>query len=424
MRTILRHPDFRLLFSGLLASMVAESILLLALAIWVKDLTGSDGMAGAAIFATVAPMAAAPLVGWVVDRFPRRPFFVTANLVTAVLLTPLLAVRDAGDVWIIYAVGALYGLSYIALTASLNALVREIVPGDLLAEANGVLQTVKQGLRLGGPLAGAGLYAGVGGWALVALGATGFVTAAVVVRAVRVREVMPVRDQVSWLTELGAGLRHLLGVAPLRRAVTGTGLAVLVMGLSEALIFAYVDQGLGREPAFVGVLVTVQGIGGLLGGLISAAVVRRVGELGALAIGNAAFAPAMLALVYPELWLGFLALILAGVALPLTFVGLTTLIQRRTPAPLLGRVTTASEALVNGPQSLSIGFGALLVGVVDYRLLFLLMALAVLGAATYLWTGRRLSAPGSVPVIPGPVVPAPRRPVASEVGVPAGGRTG
>ena len=43
MRTVLRRPDFRLLFGGLLASMTAESILLLALAIWVKDLTGSNG---------------------------------------------------------------------------------------------------------------------------------------------------------------------------------------------------------------------------------------------------------------------------------------------------------------------------------------------------------------------------------------------
>ena len=159
MRTVLRRPDFRLLFGGLLASMTAESILLLALAIWVKDLTGSNGLAGATIFAVIAPMTLAPLVGWVVDRYPRRPFFVAANLVTAALLAPLFTVRDAGDVWIIYVVAALYGLSYITLGAALSGLIREMVPVELLAEANGVLQTVRQGLRLVGPLAGAALYA-------------------------------------------------------------------------------------------------------------------------------------------------------------------------------------------------------------------------------------------------------------------------
>lgn len=73
MRTVLRRPEFRLLFGGLLASMAAESILLLALAIWVKDLTGSDGLAGATIFAIIAPMVLAPLVGWAVDRYPGGP---------------------------------------------------------------------------------------------------------------------------------------------------------------------------------------------------------------------------------------------------------------------------------------------------------------------------------------------------------------
>lgn len=122
MRTILRRPDFRLLFGGLLASMTAESILLLALAIWVKDLTGSNGLAGATIFAVIAPMMLAPLVGWFVDRYPRRPFFLAANVLTAALLTPLFAVRHAGDVWIVYLVAALYGLSSITLGAALSGL--------------------------------------------------------------------------------------------------------------------------------------------------------------------------------------------------------------------------------------------------------------------------------------------------------------
>lgn len=126
-----------------------------------------------------APPWAPPLgrVGWLVDRYRRRPFFVAANLRTTVLLSPLLAVRDRADVWITYVVAALYGLSYITLSAVLSGLIRHLVPSELLADANGVLQTVRQGLRPVGPLAGAGLYAAVGGWLLVALAMTGFLTA-------------------------------------------------------------------------------------------------------------------------------------------------------------------------------------------------------------------------------------------------------
>ncbi|MBM0238468.1 MFS transporter, partial [Micromonospora sp. ATA32] len=198
MRTVLRRPEFRLLFGALLASMAAESILLLALAIWVKDLTGSDGQAGATIFAIIAPMVLAPLVGWVVDRYRRRPFFIVTNLGTAVLLTPLFAVHDRADVWIIYGVAALYGLSYITLSAVLSGLIRQLVPSDLLAEANGVLQTVRQGLRLVGPLAGAALYAAVGGWLLAALAMTGFLVAAAVVGLLPVTEAAPSAAELRW----------------------------------------------------------------------------------------------------------------------------------------------------------------------------------------------------------------------------------
>ncbi|MGW0502745.1 MFS transporter [Micromonospora sp. NPDC003241] len=419
MRTVLSRPDFRLLFGGLLASMTAESILLLALAIWVKDLTGSDGLAGATIFVILAPRTLAPLVGWFVDRYPRKPFFVVTNVAMALLLTPLFAVRDADDMWIIYAVAALYGLSNLTVGAVLSRLIQELVPSDLLGAANGALQTVRQGLRLVGPLAGAGLYAVRGGWVLAAVGMAGFLVAAAVVGTLRVAE-SPARPtdrlvdrpadgttRVRRLSaELVAGLRHLAGEPALRRAVLGYGLGSLVMGFTESMIFAYVDSGLGRDAAFVGVLVTVQGIGGLVGGLCSAAVLRRLGELGTLAAGVAFFGPAALALAYPNLWLGFTAVLLAGVSLPLTLVGLHTLIQRRTPPELIGRVAAASEAVIRCPQAISVGVGALIVGVLDYRAVFVSIGLATLLAGGYLWAGRRLSPPA------GPAartrVPAPR----------------
>lgn len=391
MRSVLRSRQFRLLFVGLCVSMLGESMLLLALAIWVKDLTGSDGLAGATIFAIVAPMALAPVIGWVVDRFRRRPFFIGVNLLTALILAPLFAVRDRDDLWIIYTVGGLYGVSYIAINAALNGLIKQVVPGDRLAEANGALQTVKQGLRLIGPLAGAGLYSAVGGWTLSAVASAGFLTAAAAVAFLRVSEEAPSKSELRWVREAAAGLRHISAEPALKRAVGGAALLMLAIGLANSLIFAYVDQGLHRPPGFVGVLVGAQGVGGLFGGLFSAAIVRRLHELGAVAVGVALFAPASAALAYPALWLGFPAIALVGFGLPVVIVGFNTLLQRRTPVDLLGRVSAAAEAMVSGPHAASIGVGALLVSLVDYRLLFLATAATAAVAAVYLWHGRGLS---------------------------------
>jgi MFS family permease len=393
MRTVLRRPDFRLLFSGLVASMIGESVLLLALAIWVKDLTGSSSAAGATILAIVAPTVLAPVIGWVVDRFRRRPFLVVANLLTAAALSPLFAVQDRDDVWIIYVVAVLYGLSFIAILAALNGLIKEVVPADLLADANGALQTVKQGLRLGGPLLGAGLYASLGGWMLAVVGAAGFIIAAAAIAAMRVAEVRPEPGELHWLGEVVAGVRQVASHPALRRMTLGVAFAVLLVGFSETIFFAYVDEGLHRPPAFVGVLVSIQGIGGLLGGLCAAWIVRRLGEIGAAALGVAAFGLPGLVLAFPNLITAVPAMILAGFGLSPAIVGFNTLMQRVTPAHLLGRTSAAAEALISAPQALSIGAGAVLVSFVDYRLLFVAMAVFVTAAAVYLWAGRGLAPP-------------------------------
>ncbi|MFE9201575.1 MFS transporter [Micromonospora sp. NPDC007230] len=425
MRHLLRRPDFRLFFIALTVSMIAESVLLLALAVWVKELTGSDGLAGATFVALTAPMVLAPLVGWVVDRAPRRTLFVALNVATAVLLLPLLAVRDDGRLWVVYAVAAGYGLSYIALGATITALVQELVPAELLPDANGASQTVKQGLRLAGPLLGAGLYVLLGGPALAATCALGFLLAGAVGLGLgRAPAPAPVAGDgfgsaaggdpgatptgavppggadvlaAGGRAALVAGVRHLMAEPALRRALVAAVVATIGLGFGETLWFAYVDQGLGREPAFLGVLVSLQGIGGLVGGLASAALVRRLGELGTMALGVAALAAGSLALVRPALGLAVTASVLIGLGLPAAMVGIMTLIQRRTPADLVGRVSAALDALASGPQAVAIGAGALLVGLVDYRLLYGVIGALLVAAAGYLLTGRRLTPPAATP---------------------------
>jgi MFS family permease len=207
MRNLLARRDFRLLFTGLLASMIGDSVMLIVLAIWVKDLTGSNGKAGLTIFFLVAPALVAPLLGWVVDLFRRRPFLIAANLLSAVSLSPLLFVHDAGDVWIIYSVAALYGVSFVVIPAALSGLLKEMLSEDLLVDANGSLQTVRESLRLFGPLLGAGLLTAFGGGTVAILDAATFCIAALFIALVPVREEKPAPPELH----LGARSRSVCG---------------------------------------------------------------------------------------------------------------------------------------------------------------------------------------------------------------------
>ncbi len=72
-----------------------------------------------------------------------------------------------------------------------------------------------------------------------------------------------------------------------------------------------------------------------------------------------------------------------GIALPLFTVAFMTLIQRRTPQAIMGRVSTAVEVVMAAPQAISLAIGSLLVVLISYRLIFLVMAVVTAAAAVY-----------------------------------------
>jgi MFS family permease len=184
--------------------MLGDSIMLLVLSMWVKTLTGSNAQAGLTFLFMVLPSLFAPLIGVYVDRVRRKPILVWGNLASALGVLPLVLVRDEGDVWIIWMVAVLYGVSFIVLPAALNGLLKEMLPEEMLVDANSSLQTVKEGYRLFGPLAGAALFAGLGGWAVATLDAVSFVVAAAAIATIRVAETTPEKDTAHLWSQMGA----------------------------------------------------------------------------------------------------------------------------------------------------------------------------------------------------------------------------
>jgi MFS family permease len=364
--------------------MLGDSLMLLVLSMWVKTLTGSNGMAGLTFLWMSLPALFAPLIGMYVDRVRRKPLLVWGNLGSAVVVLPLLLVRDAGDVWIIWVVAFGYGVSFIVLPAALNGLLKELMPDHLLAEANSSLQTVKEGYRLIGPLAGAGLFGWLGGGAVAVLDAASFVVAAVMVALIPLREARPERYAQHWRAEMSGGLRHLLREQVLRHTLVAFGLTLLVIGFSESSIYAILDA-FDKPATFAGVVVSVQGVGAVFGGLTASRWIGRIAETGAVALGLAMMAGALaIVALTSTLWVLLVAVVPLGYSLPLLLVAFTTLLQRRTPRRLMGRVSAAVDVVFSLPQALSLAVGALLVTVVSYHLIFAIMAVTTAAAAGYL----------------------------------------
>ena len=389
MRRLLGIRNVRIFVGGWTASVFGDWAMFIVLGVWTKDLTGSNSAAGLVFFALALPSLFSPLAGLVVDRLPRRPLLMWTYAAEAVVVLSLLFVHDRGDVWIIYAVTVFYGAAGTLAASARSALLTVMVPQELLGESNGVLQTLREGLRLVAPLVGALIYASIGGGAVAMLDSASFVAVVVALALIRLEEPRFEREE-HFVTELLAGVRHVFATLPLRQIVLATGVCLLVVGFSETLIFAVLDQGLRRPASFFGVLSSLQGVGAIAGGVTAARVMRRIGDVKLVGLGMGLFAVGELSFVSHSLPLVLAGIACAGAGIAWLIVGYITAIQVRTPLRLQGRVLSASDTLVNTPQTISIALGALLTTLIDYRILVVLMAVVTAMAGAFLLSRRAI----------------------------------
>jgi MFS family permease len=394
----LGDPRFRRLLIGNSVSSFGNSALYLSLGIWAKDLTGSNAAAGAIFLAEGLPYLTAPLAGQLVDRVKRRPLLITTNAGCAIAMLSLLTVHTRAQLWVMYAVAFGYGTAGIIITAAGAGLVKDLVADDDLATANAASTTIGQGLRIISPLVGAALYARFGGGSVAVLDAATFVFAIGALLTVRVTERAPQLEAASSIrAQLLAGVFHLRRNPLLAQITLTAAAAMLVLGFYESVTFAVI-AAIGRPPSFFGVLMAVQAVGSIAGGLVVTRVIKRIGEARTLGVSLIAWVIASLLYTAPTLATAGVALIIYGAAIPLYAVAIATATQRHTPPALQGRVNTASETAITLSQTLSIAIGAALISTVDYRLLLITAALILSGAAVPITL--RPATPSPAPTFP------------------------
>ncbi|GIF11873.1 MFS transporter [Actinoplanes teichomyceticus] len=159
--------------------------------LWILDLTGSASLAVLAALGVYAPALAAPWLGALVDRLPRRPLLITIDLLVSAAILVLLAAPSAGA---IYVVLLFRGLSYVLLDAGESALLPAALPPRLLGDVNGWRASAQEGMKLLAPLAGAALYTWRGAPAVVLVCAALPIATAVLYAVVKLRPAIPAPD--------------------------------------------------------------------------------------------------------------------------------------------------------------------------------------------------------------------------------------
>ena len=276
---LLGQRQFRLLWAGTTVSLLGDGMLLVALAWQVYAISNAPTALSAVLLAMSVPHVLLLLAGGVVsDRFDRRRVMLAADLVRGAALAALAALALSGGVrvWQVAALAVLYGAGSAFFGPAFDAIVPELVPGELLVAANSLEQLVRPAaLRLAGPALGGVVVAAVGpGWAFAADAATFGVSAWALARMVRVGAPAPPAPgerAASALAELREGFRFVRRHVWLWGTFLSATIAYLLfLGPTEVLLPFVVKNRLGGGAGELGLVYAMGGLGAIAAAVVMA----------------------------------------------------------------------------------------------------------------------------------------------------------
>ncbi|MEU4603547.1 MFS transporter [Kribbella sp. NPDC023972] len=358
----LRHRDYRLLWTGLAVALLGSGLWLVALAWQVIELDGGPVQLSMVTTAYSIGLVVCVLFGGIAaDRLSQRSVIVAADVVRGLVLLIVagLALSELLEVWHLAGAAVLIGAGEAFLIPAYTALVPKLLPADELLAANGLEGTLRPlaqqatGPALGG-LAIAALSPGI---AILVTALTYFFSAGCVLamrvpstgyQPVEPGDVEEIQDVAakpaaqSILADLREGWGYVRRTRWLLASLLfGTVFVLLILGPLEVLLpFAVRDQ-LGGGPSDFGLVLAAFGIGGAAGALLisSRSLPRRYLTVMTLLWGVGSLPFALLGFAR-DLWIMMAGAAVVGLTSSAAMVIWGTLLQRRVPDHLRGRIAS------------------------------------------------------------------------------------
>lgn len=324
-------------FSGLGSALTG-----FALGLWLYRQTGQATSYALLAFATMAPaILAAPVMGVLVDRWPRRRALLLAHGGGGLATLGLMLAFAQGDLsgWMaapLVAMGAIFGvLAHTAFAATIS----QLIPAQHLTRANGLDQTGMALIHLATPIIAAFMFEVVGIEPILLLDLASYVLALLLLLWAR----WPTHhapQPTTWMADLSFGWRYIRADQALWTLLLFIAALNFNMGMVQVLlsplVLAFAD---GRA---LGVVMSVGGLGMLVGGAAFMAwggPNRKIYGVwgGALVYG----AVLGLAALRPSVWLVAVGAFLVMATLPAIVSSAQAIWQQRVPSELQGRVFAA-----------------------------------------------------------------------------------
>jgi MFS family permease len=371
--SLLKNVRFMQLWVGQGISFVGDAVSMVALVVLVVQITGSASAVGGALVARLLPTLASPLAGVLADRLDRRVVLVASDLVRAVLVLGMVFARD---LVVLYALAFLLGAARTIFNPTIRAAFPSVVGEGDLTRANALVSGTYSVSITVGPALGGLLVATVGVGTAFVLDAVTYLISAALLSLIPLPRPQGSEDA-ALVRELQSGFGYLLRAHLPLGIVLGAFLTVLATDITVPAEVFLAKETFGAGDAGYGLLVSLWGGGMVLGSALIAVLGDRANLVFLYFLGIFAWALALAGTgLSPTFVLALAALTVAGFSNGMDNVVTDTILQKRVPDALLGRVFSVRFLSYSAAETLAYFAGGMIVDAIGPRYTYLLAGIA------------------------------------------------
>ncbi|MBT5775658.1 MAG: MFS transporter [Dehalococcoidia bacterium] len=360
-------PSFRILWGGSTFALLAFMMTRTVQSVVAFDLAGSSTAVGVvALGSGISMVFVGPIGGVFADRLSKRRVLLTGQSLIGFLflVIGLLIVSDQLTIGLLVGLTFLMGLCFAFIGPTRQAYVGELVPRELLPNAVALSQLSMAFARVASPLVAGVLIA----WSFSGTGGTYLFMSSlfllVVATLFRLPASEPSSSGKSVFGDLGAGLSH-VRERPRLMLLVGSFILVTIVGQPFVTVLpALLEHELGQPTERIGLLFTVEAVGGLATGLAIAGMMRGAGAWRLMLSMGVLSGVSMIALaVAPSFVTVLLAMFIVGVGYTGFQVTNNALLMMEADPAYFGRVMSLMMLAWGGQ-----GLTALPIGVLADRI--------------------------------------------------------
>ncbi|HEU5230864.1 MAG TPA: MFS transporter [Ktedonobacteraceae bacterium] len=370
-----RHADFLKLWTGSTVSLFGSQITFLAIpftAILVLHVSAAQ-MSFLVLAESLPSLLIGLFAGVWVDRWPRRPLLIVADIGRALLLgsIPLMVFLGLLRIEYLYVVAFLVGTLTLFFNVAYGAFLPALIDRKQLVDGNSKLEASNLLAQIAGPALAGWLIQLVTAPLAILVDACSFLVSACSLSMIRTQEQHPERKEIPhFWRDLGEGLRILVQDPLLRPIAACDATLNFFGGVMDVVRVLYIVQVLHLGAFFFGIMFSIASTSALVGSLFNSWITRKLG-IGRIILLSA-FTLALGWLLVPlaggpaQVTIAVIVVgsLLFGISNTLFNVNTQSLRQQITPNELLGRVGSCMQFIGEG----TLPIGALIGGVLGQAL--------------------------------------------------------